>query len=200
MEAKKTPRTPRAIKTTPKDVNPEVKLHETHQTKHYVRRQEKLSIWSIIRIIIVTWLIIWAYSLGVTMGFGNYKSSLYIGEWKRSLSHLEHCKLMPDMPECLRPEHDPMTMSMKDMKMMLQGKSGATLEKAFLESMIPHHEWAVLMALMMTGSEIRPELRQLSEEIIASQRKEIDQMKRWLIEWGYSSGTIYVTPKELIAL
>ena len=51
--------------------------------------------------------------------------------------------------------------------------------------MIPHHQAAVDMARYLTGAK-HPELRKMGEEIIATQSKEIDQMKKWQIEWGYN--------------
>jgi uncharacterized protein (DUF305 family) len=35
---------------------------------------------------------------------------------------------------------DPMSMSMRDMGMMLEGQTGDALDRAFLEGMIPHHQ------------------------------------------------------------
>lgn len=81
---------------------------------------------------------------------------------------------------------DPMDMSMEDMSSMLAGKTGDDLDKAFLEGMIPHHQAAVDMAKYLAGSK-HPELMKLGAEIIAAQTKEIEQMKKWMIEWGYTS-------------
>ena len=48
-------------------------------------------------------------------------------------------------------------------------------DKQFLKSMIPHHAGAILMCQESDLSD--PELKKLCEEIVASQQKEIDQMK-----------------------
>lgn len=82
--------------------------------------------------------------------------------------------------------HDPMDMSMRDMGKMLEGKTGDDLNKAFLEGMIPHHEGAVMMAKYLAASN-KPELVKLGGEIIVAQTKEIEQMKQWMIEWGYTN-------------
>jgi uncharacterized protein (DUF305 family) len=113
----------------------------------------------------------------------------------------EHCQMMPEMMGCekyntrvTQPTHtmnmaDPMSMSMADMSQMMVGKTGDALDRAFLEGMIPHHQGAVDMAKMMAGSR-HPELVRFAGEIIATQTKEIEQMKKWMQDWGYTqSGT-----------
>jgi uncharacterized protein (DUF305 family) len=111
----------------------------------------------------------------------------------------EHCKTMPEMPGCKDVENnnsntmmnhgdmdmsDPMSMSMRDMGAMLEGKSGDELDKAFLEGMIPHHQGAIDMAKYLVNAK-HPELQKMWQDIITAQQKEIDQMKHWLTEWGY---------------
>jgi hypothetical protein len=81
--------------------------------------------------------------------------------------------------------HDMMDMSMRDMGAMLVGKTGDDLNKAFLEGMIPHHQAAVDMAHSLAASN-KPELVKLGGEIITAQTREIEQMKQWMIEWGYT--------------
>ena len=107
---------------------------------------------------------------------------------------VEHCKTMPEMMGCekynttITPNtpHDMMSMSMADMSTMMVGKTGDALDRAFLEGMIPHHQGAVDMAKMMAGSK-HPELVKFANDIIAGQSKEIEQMQKWMQEWGYTS-------------
>ena len=49
-------------------------------------------------------------------------------------------------------------------------------DKQFLRSMIPHHSGAILMCERSSISD--PEIERLCTEIIASQKQEIDEMKR----------------------
>ena len=79
---------------------------------------------------------------------------------------------------------DPMQMTMADMGMMLEGKEWDELDKAFLEGMIPHHQWAIEMARTLVNAK-NPELKELWVEIIEAQQAEIDQMNEWLFEWWY---------------
>ncbi|MET3951020.1 DUF305 domain-containing protein [Arthrobacter sp. UYEF36] len=48
-------------------------------------------------------------------------------------------------------------------------------DEQFLKSMIPHHSRAILMCQEADITD--PEIKELWEEIISSQQKEIDQMK-----------------------
>jgi len=56
-------------------------------------------------------------------------------------------------------------------------------DKAFIEEMIPHHQMAVMMAKMLEGGTEKAEMKQLAEDIITAQNKEIEQMRGWLKSW-----------------
>ncbi len=56
-------------------------------------------------------------------------------------------------------------------------------DKEFIEQMIPHHQMAVMMAQMLSRSTNRPEMKQLAENIISAQTKEINQMREWYNAW-----------------
>ncbi len=60
--------------------------------------------------------------------------------------------------------------------------SEAEFDREFMLQMIPHHEMALMMAQMIRGSE-RDEMRQLAENIVTSQSREIEMMRGWLNEW-----------------
>jgi uncharacterized protein (DUF305 family) len=75
-------------------------------------------------------------------------------------------------------------MDMGDMGMEAQDLSAAKpFDKAFIDAMIPHHESAIAMSRQSLKQAKRAEIKQLAREIIASQQKEIDQMKRWRTAW-----------------
>lgn len=105
----------------------------------------------------------------------------------------EHCQAMPEMKGCEKYQvvsmssmtHDMGSMTMDDMSKMLEGKTGDELDRAFIEGMIPHHQAAVDMARALTGAK-HPELRAMGEEIISAQTREIEQMRTWQREWGYT--------------
>lgn len=56
-------------------------------------------------------------------------------------------------------------------------------DKEFIEQMIPHHQMAVMMSQMLLRSTSRPEMKQLAENIIEAQTKEINQMREWYRGW-----------------
>jgi len=60
--------------------------------------------------------------------------------------------------------------------------SETDFDREFMEQMIPHHEMAVMMAQMIKSSE-RPEMRQLADNVITSQSREIEMMRGWLSAW-----------------
>ncbi|MEG3938518.1 MULTISPECIES: DUF305 domain-containing protein [unclassified Microcoleus] len=53
----------------------------------------------------------------------------------------------------------------------------------FLNAMIPHHERALVMAEDALKKSKRPEIKKLSQEIVTSQKQEIQQMKEWRLAW-----------------
>jgi uncharacterized protein (DUF305 family) len=55
-------------------------------------------------------------------------------------------------------------------------------DKDFLNAMIPHHQGAVEMAEVVLQHGKNPKIRQLAQEIIAMQKKEIAEMKQLLKE------------------
>lgn len=82
---------------------------------------------------------------------------------------------------------DHSTMSMADMNKELKGLSGDDYDKAFVEMMIAHHKGAVDMAKLSGVRAKHDEIKQLSQDIIYAQEKEIAEMKQWQIDWSYKS-------------
>ncbi len=69
---------------------------------------------------------------------------------------------------------------------MTRLEKGADFDKAFIEEMIPHHQMAVMMANMLLQGTSRPEMKQLAQNIITAQTKEINQMRQWYEDWGFN--------------
>lgn len=80
---------------------------------------------------------------------------------------------------------DDMGMSMNDMMGGLQGKTGDEFDKAFIAEMIVHHQGAINMAKQAKQNAKHEEIKNLANDIISAQTKEITEMKQWQKNWGY---------------
>lgn len=80
-------------------------------------------------------------------------------------------------------------MSMGDMTTSLKGKTGDDFDKAFISGMIAHHQGAIDMANLATQNAKHDEIKNLADEVISAQTKEINEMKSWQTQWNYSSST-----------
>lgn len=85
-----------------------------------------------------------------------------------------------------RPVEDASYMSMRQMTEALQGKQGDEFDEAFIASMIEHHEGAIEMAKLSADNAKHDEIKKLSQNIISAQDSEIEQMKQWQSDWGYT--------------
>ncbi len=63
------------------------------------------------------------------------------------------------------------------------GPADANYDLRFLDSMIPHHQGALVMAQEVLTKSKRPELIKLAKKIISDQSKEITQMQQWRKQW-----------------
>jgi uncharacterized protein (DUF305 family) len=60
-------------------------------------------------------------------------------------------------------------------------------DEAFIVAMIPHHQSAIYMSEVAQDESKIPEIKELAENIVSAQKREIEQMKQWRKQW-YSSG------------
>ena len=54
----------------------------------------------------------------------------------------------------------------------------------FIRQMIPHHEVAIMMAQMLAAGSGRKEMQTLANQIITSQRREVEMMGIWYQQWS----------------
>ena len=80
-------------------------------------------------------------------------------------------------------------MSMSNMTSSLKGKTGDDFDKAFISEMITHHQGAIDMANLAKQNAKHDEIKNLADDIVAAQTKEINEMKSWQTQWNYSSST-----------
>lgn len=76
-------------------------------------------------------------------------------------------------------------MSMTQMTEDLKDKQGDDFDQAFIANMIEHHRTAVDMAELSSDRANHQEVKDLSSAIITAQQKEINEMKKWQIQWNY---------------
>jgi uncharacterized protein (DUF305 family) len=86
----------------------------------------------------------------------------------------------------------PMEMSAQEMEAMGMTPPGELadkdpFDKAFIDAMIPHHQSAIEMAQVAREKSEIPEIKELAEDIVSAQQKEIEQMTRWRQQW-YQEG------------
>ena len=75
--------------------------------------------------------------------------------------------------------------SMTDMASTLKNKTGDDFDKAFISEMIVHHKNAISMANLAKDNAKHDEIKNLANEILAAQSKEIDTMLSLQMQWGY---------------
>jgi uncharacterized protein (DUF305 family) len=72
-----------------------------------------------------------------------------------------------------------------------RGGMMAGSDRMFIEQMIPHHQDAVEMGELALTKAEHPELRQLAENIIRDQSREIAMMRGWYREWYGTDVPVY---------
>jgi uncharacterized protein (DUF305 family) len=79
----------------------------------------------------------------------------------------------------------PMQMSMEQMRgmgMMMDPQSLAMenpFDEAFIDAMIPYHRSAIYMAQVASEKSKIPEIKELAQNIVSAQKREIEQMRHW---------------------
>lgn len=122
---------------------------------------------------------------GMGFGMGKFEKGMMHGEMMDKM--MDH--MMDDEDSDMHRmegDDDMMGMSMDDMSAMLEGKTGDAFDKAFIEGMIPHHQGAIGMARAAQQSAKHDEIKNMANEIILAQQREIDQMKQWQKDWGFT--------------
>ncbi|MBW4561514.1 MAG: DUF305 domain-containing protein [Mojavia pulchra JT2-VF2] len=78
-------------------------------------------------------------------------------------------------------------MSSEQMQAMMMnmnlGAADTEFDLRLINAMIPHHEAAVTMAKDALQKSQRPEIKNLAQEIIKAQNREINQMQQWRKAW-----------------
>jgi uncharacterized protein (DUF305 family) len=70
-----------------------------------------------------------------------------------------------------------------DQRVAGSNQVASTIDKHFIEQMIPHHEGAISMANLALQKAKHPEIKTLATAIIAAQTTEIQSMNGWYQDW-----------------
>lgn len=88
-------------------------------------------------------------------------------------------------PPAMNMEMPGMMDAMKGMDMnKMKSMSGNAFDLMFIENMSAHHAGAITMAKEALTKAEHPDIRNLAQQIIAAQQKEIDQMSAWKTAWS----------------
>lgn len=79
--------------------------------------------------------------------------------------------------------HSPDFQKMKAAMDELAQKSGQEFEIDYINSIIPHHQGAIMMAQAIQNDAPHKEVRDAAAKIISDQQKEIDELTKWLKDW-----------------
>lgn len=66
---------------------------------------------------------------------------------------------------------------------MMGSNAGTSIDRNFIEQMIPHHDDAVTMAQLALKKASKPEIKTLASAIIEAQTKENEMMRAWYKAW-----------------
>jgi uncharacterized protein (DUF305 family) len=103
-----------------------------------------------------------------------------MGNWQKEWNY-------PSSSGPMMEDHSSMGMMsyMTAMNDSIKDLSNNEFDKAFLSSMIEHHQSAINMAYPGQNNASHNEVRVLTKAIVEAQSKEITQMKQWQKEWNY---------------
>ena len=73
--------------------------------------------------------------------------------------------------------------SVSDQRVNINTQAASTIDKHFIEQMIPHHDGAITMANLALQRAKRLEIKTLATAIIAAQTAEIQDMNGWYQDW-----------------
>lgn len=93
----------------------------------------------------------------------------------------QNMKMSKSDSQVMMMQKDMKTMDEKMMKAL--GPKNAMYDKRFMDLMIVHHEGGIKMAKDALNKSERPEIKEMAQQIIDSQEKEIQQMKDWEKSW-----------------
>lgn len=119
-----------------------------------------------------------AEEFGATEGSGEHSMEGMSEEGMSEMDHEEGSSMSADA-KVLGIPMDSMGMSMQ----MSSLEGAKPFDRAFIDTMVPHHQGAILMADAELEKGENSELKDLAKRIVAAQTKEIEEMNEWRETW-----------------
>ena len=95
-------------------------------------------------------------------------------------------------------DHGSMGMGSNGMAKQMVMKNGKYSDEAFIDAMVPHHQGAIEMAKVALKNAEHEEIKELSRNIVSSQRAEVEELKSIKKEeFGTSQVPIEMSPKQM---
>ena len=129
-------------------------------------------------------------AFGAVLGLGLFaymvpNGTQMIGMYHNKIASIQAAKNEKEM-DAMYASSTEKTTTTTTMQPRPYAMSKITSEKQFLKEMKLHHEAAVTMAQQVLAvPSIRPEVRDLAKDIIATQTTEIKMMRDWITAWKY---------------
>ena len=116
------------------------------------------------------------FSNSITLFFSAIGLSIMTSACTQAPSKTE--SILSETPTTMMMDHGSMNHRQMDL-----GPADGDYELRFIDSMIPHHEGAIVMAKDALSKSKRPEIKMLANAIIKAQPSEIKQMQDWRSLW-----------------
>jgi len=124
--------------------------------------------------------------IGLLIGVGITWTTATLAVNNNSTGLMDTMGMHPGSPKS-KDVMDNDDMSMGQMVNGLNGKTGDEFDKNFIAEMIAHHQGAIDMANLAKTNAKHEEIKKMADDIIAAQTKEINEMKSWQSNWGYTT-------------
>ena len=94
--------------------------------------------------------------------------------------------------------HGSMGMGSKGMAKQMVMENGEYSDEAFIDAMVPHHQGAIAMAEVALKNAEHEEIKELSRNIVSTQRSEIEELKSIKKEeFGTSQVPMELSPEQM---
>ncbi len=79
--------------------------------------------------------------------------------------------------------HGSMDMGSNGMARQMVMENGKYSDERFIDAMVPHHQSAIEMVQVTSEKSKNTKIKELAENIVSAQKREIEQMQQWRRKW-----------------